>query len=437
MIHAIDKSPEQGTILSRKDVLSGLVLEARKQVETLERPNPKMEAWRFTSVSRLLTTDFTLEKPDSEVDGIQGILKSCRLEGCRRLVIINGRFSSKYSDIDSLPAEVEATTLKEAAEKYPELIGSRLSGIVPMTDSTFVAANTTKLDRGLFLRIPDAAKITSPLQLLYITIGDADTYSAPRALLLVGKNASVELIEQFTGIESLSYFNNSVTEISLGESSALTYYRLQDESDRADHISSLGFDQAGGSSLNAGIFDFGGRLSRNDISVHLRGEHCDTHLSGLQILTGRQHGDNHTLINHARPRCRSNELFKSVLGGKARSVFNGKIQVAEGAEETDSVLTNRNLLLSKDARVNSNPQLEIYTDNVKCSHGSATGQLNEDALFYFRSRGISLEDAYVLMIGGFTNEILDRISLDSVRGYVRAKLRHKLSLIQEKGSANG
>ncbi len=437
MMATLDNLLKQGQRLPQNTVLSHITLEGQKEYHNLAYPNPKMEAWRFTNVSHLLKTNFSSARPEAENAQIPKLLQSSGLGTSKRLVIVNGEFSAKYSDLAGLPAGVEVATLGAAAEKYPRLIGNRLSGIVPVNNSTFVAANTAMLENGLFLRITKAAKLAFPLQLLYITIGDAGTYSTPRALVIVEDGAAVELIEQFSGEGSAAYFNNCVTEISLGESSSLIYYRLQGEAENANHIASLGFDQAEGSSLKAGIFDFGARLSRNDIVVNLLGAHCDTHLDGLQILSGSQHGDNHTLIRHTKPYCSSNELFKSILGGKARTVFNGRILVGEGAEGTDSVQTNRNLLLSENARVNSNPQLEIYTDNVKCSHGSATGQLDEDALFYFRSRGISQADAYTLMIRGFTHEILNKISIDAVRGHVESKLRFKLELMQGKDRVNG
>ncbi len=393
-----------------------------------------MEDWRFTNVARLLTTDYKL--PESDLSLARQLLEECRPVSGIRLVMVNGKFSSDLSDMDRLPGEVEAITLSEA-EKYPKVLKGKLSKIVSAGGSTFAAANTALIEEGLFLRISEDTNLSEPLQLLYISTGPDNTYSAPRALVVTGKNATVSLIEQFIGSGHQNYLSNSVSEIFLEASASMNYYRIQQISPIADHISSLGFSLAEGSSLKAGFFDFGGQLIRNDISVQLNGERSSCKLSGLQILTDSQHCDYHTFVRHASPHCQSNELFKSILGGKARSVFNGLIRVDEGAEGTDSVQTNRNLLLSSEARVNSNPQLEIYTDDVKCSHGSATGQLDEDALFYFRSRGIAQADAYMLMVTGFSNEVLDRLSHKALRDYIESEIIRKLDLIQNKEIANG
>ena len=232
---------------------------------------------------------------------------------------------------------------------------------------------------------------------------------------MAGANTQAKIVESYVGLDNAVYFTNAVTEIVAGENSVIDHYKLQRESVQAFHVATLQIQQARSTSFSTHSISMGGALVRNDVNAVLDGEGCESVLNGLYLVRGQQHVDNHTTIEHAKPHCSSRELYKGVLDEKARGVFNGRIIVRPGAQKTDSKQTNKNLLLSEEALVNTNPQLEIYADDVKCTHGATIGQLSADALFYLRSRGISLETARNLLTYAFASDITGRIKIEPIR----------------------
>ena len=272
------------------------------------------------------------------------------------------------------------------------------------------------MEDGAFVYIPKAKVLEEPIHLLFVsTARGKPTVSYPRNLIIVGYSSQATIVESYVGLENDLYFTNVVTEIVGGENALIAHYKLQWESKEAFHIATVEAHLDRSSNFSSHSIDLGGALVRNDVNAVLDGEGIDCTLDGLYIVTGQQHVDNHTRIDHVKPHCISRELYKGVLDGKARGVFNGKIYVHKLAQKTDAKQTNKNLLLSEDAVIDTKPQLEIFADDVKCTHGSTVGQLDQDAIFYLRSRGLGREAARGLLTYAFAGEMISRIRVEPIR----------------------
>jgi Fe-S cluster assembly protein SufD len=298
--------------------------------------------------------------------------------------------------------------------RMPERVEPWLGQLAKL-DHSFVALNTAFLRDGAFVWVPRNAAV-GPVHLLFYSSSAEDgraTVSFPRNLIVTGENSQLSIVETYIGHGE--YFNCPVTELAVGANSSVDHYKVQRESREAFHVATFQVWGDRDSTPSSHSISIGGALVRNDVNAVLDGEGIDCILNGLYLADGRQLVDNHMRVEHAKPHCASHELYKGVLDGKARAVFNGLIHVHPGAQKTDAKQSNRNLLLSKDAIANSNPQLEIYADDVKCTHGSTVGQLDEDAIFYLRSRGIGAEAARSLLTYAFASDIVERIKVEPVR----------------------
>jgi Fe-S cluster assembly protein SufD len=294
-------------------------------------------------------------------------------------------------------------------------------------DHSFVALNTAFIEDGAFVSIPSGKIVEEPIHLFFVSTAAGEaTVSHPRNLILVGNDSQVTIVESYVGLNHGVTWTNAVTEIVVGESAVVEHYKLQWEREEAFHTATLQVHESRSSNFTSHSVALGGSLVRNEVNVALDGEGGECTLNGLYLATGRQHVDNHTRIDHVKPHCTSRELYKGVLEGKARGVFNGKIYVHKAAQKTDARQTNKNLLLSADASVDTKPQLEIYNNDVKCTHGSTIGQLDEDALFYLRARGIGLETARSLLTYGFISDIVGRIKLASIRDQLESFVTTRL-----------
>lgn len=273
--------------------------------------------------------------------------------------------------------------------------------------------------------------VEEPLHLMFISTDlDAEFVAYPRNLILVGKNSQATLLETYVHAATKPYFTNAVSEIVLGENAVLEHEKIQLESDRAFHIAAIHPHLDRNSNYISNSISFGGTLVRNDIVAVLDGEGAETTLNGLYVGTGDQLIDNHTTIDHAKPHCASHELYKGILDGKSRGVFNGKILVRKGAQKTDAKQTNKNLILSEFATVDTKPQLEIFANDVKCTHGATIGQLDEDAMFYLRARGIPADTARAMLIYAFASEVIDRIRVETMREELQDILHNRLEIAQ-------
>jgi Fe-S cluster assembly protein SufD len=389
-------------------------------------PTHKHEEWRFTSLRGLLShayqpsRSFRVSK-EQVASFFFGSVKG------PRLVVVNGFFdeelSTSYKDLPGL----QCSSLKEAFQKSPELLEKHLSKIADTHNYTFGALNTALFEDGVFLQLGRNVQPESPIQILYLSIPtEHPTCHHPRNLFLLDEGSNAHIVEIYASLGEGVTFNNVLTEAFVGQGAILEHIKIQRESTAAYHIALTQIKQARDSRLVSDSITFGGALTRNDLNLWLDGEGIDSVFNGLYVIHGEQIADNHTRIDHAKPHCHSYELYKGVLDDRAHGVFNGKIYVHQDAQKTDAKQSNQALLLSKTASVNSKPQLEIFADDVKCTHGATVGQLNKDPLFYVRSRGIPQKEAEALLVYAFASEVIEKISLPEVRDSLEAFLYDKL-----------
>jgi Fe-S cluster assembly protein SufD len=391
-------------------------------------PTTHLEEWRFTSVAPIVETAFALaHRPGPELAAAD--LGAYLLPGAgrHRLVFVNGRFAPGLSATAGLPAGVTVTSLADALARDPERVREQLGRSEADTRSAFAALNTAFLADGAYVHVAAGTAVAEPLQLLFLaTPGAVPLVAHPRTLLVVERLASVAVVESYAGPEGAVYWTNAVTEVVVGEGARAEVYRVQRESRSAYHVATTHTRQGRDSVVQVHPVVFGAALARHDLVAVLEGAGASCLLNGLYLVGGTQHVDHHTVIDHASPHAESHEYFNGVLDERAHGVFNGRIVVRRGAQRTDSKQTNNNLLLSDEARADSQPQLEIYADDVKCTHGATLGPIDQGALFYLESRGLSGAESRAMLTYGFGAEILERMAVPALRaqldGLVRARL---------------
>jgi Fe-S cluster assembly protein SufD len=367
-------------------------------------PGPRDEDWKFTSVAPIVRTAFL--SPPTDNDPLT------------------------LTKPGTLPEGVIFSRLVAALSEHCTLVEPHLGTYADPVDHAFVALNTAFWKHGAFLYVPPDTVVNEPIHLsrLVSTTTPQGAYlHYHRVLIVLGRGSKATVVETYGGTTG-EYATNAVVEIVVGENASLDHYKLQDESTGAFHLSCTQVEQAQHSRFSTHYIGFGGALVRNEVRVRFAGKGCETTVNGLYQAAGTQHMDNHTVIDHAMPHCASHELYKGVLDGKARGVFNGKIFVRQDAQKTDAKQTNKTLLLSDDAAINTKPQLEIYADDVKCTHGATVAQLDPTQLFYVRSRGVGTEEARALLTFAFANDIVSRIQVDSLRRQIEERLLVSRSL---------
>lgn len=380
-------------------------------------PTTAQEEWRFTSVAPIAATKFAI------ASGVRGTVARADVArhgfgdaAAAELVFVDGHFSPELSRAASLPAGVTAASIATTLASKPASLEPHLGRHVNTGSSPFAALNTALMEDGAFVRIADGAVVDKPIHVLFVTTSQTTPVAAfPRVLVVAGRNSQGTIIESHTGAGDGVYFSCPVTEVAAAENAIVHFVKLEEESPRAYHVGVTQCALARSSTLAHYNVSLGAAIARNDVGALLADEGGEARLDGLYVANGKRLVDNHTQIEHAKPHCASREIYKGVLDGEARAVFNGRIIVRKDAQKTDSKQTNRNLLLSEDATVYTNPQLEIFADDVRCTHGATIGHLDDEALFYMRSRGISKEMAGSLLIYAFASEVLDRIPFDTAR----------------------
>ncbi|MFQ5461776.1 MAG: Fe-S cluster assembly protein SufD [Phycisphaerae bacterium] len=382
--------------------------------QSLGFPDASEEDWRFTNIAEIARTEFqpgrVRHAPCSARDMEAYLLR----DAAATLVFVNGRFQKEASSRAALPAGMMVEELAGAMASDSSDACSRLTQLARHEAYPLVALNTALFREGALVYVPREACVQGTIQLLFVTdAGTEATMTHPRVLIVTDAGSSVSVVETYIG--SGRYFTNAVTEIDAGAGSIVDHYKIGRESDDAYHLSTLAIAQGRDSRVSSQVIALNGKLARHDINTRFGGEGGTCNLRGLSVVGGDRHVDNHLRIDHAKAHCDSREFFKSVVGGTGRSVFTGRIMVREGAQKTDAKQTNQTLLLSREARVESRPQLEILADDVKCTHGATVGQIDETALFYLRSRGLSQDAARSLLVYGFARACLDEIKLDSLK----------------------
>ncbi len=405
------------------DWVGPLRAHALSRFQELGFPTTRMEDWRNTSVAAVAQTEFSLADAGSS----HANLPQLSGEAANRLVFVNGFFSRTLSSTADLPEGVICIGMAEALTRHRDLIEPHLGRYADVESHAFSALNMALLQDGVFLYLPDGTVVSDPIHLQFLsTRAEAPAIANIRNLIIAGASAQARIVERYEGGAEASRLTLVVTEVVSGTNSVIELYKLQSEADDAFHFSTLRVDQQRDSRFTASSISFGAALARNDLFIHLGGEGSGCVLDGLYVVGGTQHVDHHTTIDHAQPHCDSVELYKGVLDGRSRGVFDGRIIVRKDAQKTNSAQTNNNLILSESAIIDTKPQLEIYADDVKCTHGSTIGQLDQEAMFYLRSRGISVEDARNLMIYAFASEVVQRIRVKDLREELEATLLEKL-----------
>jgi Fe-S cluster assembly protein SufD len=401
------------------DWLNDLRRSGIDRFRTLGFPTLREEEWRFTRTRPIAEVDFAPAGAGRTPADASILARTFDDSGCLRIVLVNGVVTAAPGA--KLPKGVRVMSLAAAVRENPENVRTLLNSGFKIDDQRFAALNTAFLSDGVYIELADGATLESPIHIIHVAeAGAAPVMLHPRLLLRVGHNAGGEVIESYIG--EGQYFTNVVTEIVCGENSSLRHTKVQKESPRAYHIALQHATLASSARFSTLNVTMGGALVRNDVQTILAGEGIDARVDGLYLASGRQHVDNHTFIRHAKPHCHSFELYKGILDGHARGVFNGRIYVDPDAQKTDAKQENNCMLLSDDARINSNPQLEIFADDVKCTHGAAIGKTDEDALFYLRSRGIPANEARDLMVYAFASEVVDRIDVEALKVRLETEL---------------
>jgi len=410
-------APELEAALAAEQPESLRKLRERAFGEFVERGFPTVaeEDWRFTNVAPVARLRFAapaaapVAAPAVEVDGV-------RLPGAWEMVFVDGRFAPELSSPGQAPAGVEAVSLAAASRDAWARIEPELGRRADIVGHPFAALSTALFADGAALLIAPGAEVETPIHLIFhVTGGERALAIFPRLLVVAGERSSVTVVESYVGRAGATYLVAPVTELSAADSARIDHYKLQRDSHEAFHLGLFHLETTRSAEVSTQSFSLGARLARHDVRAVLGGEGSEVTLNGLYLVRGQQLADFHMRVDHARPHTTSHELFKGVLDEKARGVFNGRIHVHPQAQKTDAKQTSRNLLLSREALVNANPQLEIFADDVKCTHGSTVGQLDELAVFYLRSRGIGLEAARSLLTYAFAADLIERTRVEPLR----------------------
>lgn len=396
-------------------------------------PSNKEESWRFTNIQPITRTEFQLATADLTANLVEAIKPfSIRDAAACELVFLNGTFAPGLSKLGALPRGVRALSLADAVKSDAQLVERSLGKLALIESNPFVALNTGFIHDGAFVHIARGAAIEAPIHLLFLSTPGAKAAAAhTRVLLVAEENSDSRVVETYAGHGAGVYFTNAVTEVVAGDNAHIDHYKIQQETLEAYHVSTTQVKLGRSATFTSHAATMGGLLTRNDVNAEMAGEGAYATLNGLVLISGKQHVDNHTLLDHAQPNCPSHELYKHVLDGQSTCVFKGQILVRQIAQKTDSKQSSKSLLLSDEATMNSQPALEIYADDVKCTHGSTTGPVDQDMMFYLRTRGIGEEAARHVLTYAFAADVTRRIKVTPVRERIEDYLAAQHNLPQD------
>jgi Fe-S cluster assembly protein SufD len=408
---------------------------AFERFEELGFPTTDEEDWKYTNVAPVARKAFrpaASEEVELESAAVEPFISAEARESV--LVFVNGVYSPQHSLHQAIPAEVSLVELGAAladeenlTDEAAEVLWNHLGRLSGEGSDAFSALNTAFLGDGLLLRLPKGFVLEAPVQLLFLTApGEREAATFPRVLVVAERDSRLDLIESYAAVGDAEYLTDAVVEVFVGEGARVTHYKVQDEADSAYHVASTRAEVSKDGAYDLTTVTLGARLSRHNIEVTLTSPGAECHVDGLYIVGDGQHTDTHSLIDHREPNGASRQTYKGILDGKSRAVFNGRVYVHEGASGTDAQQSNKNLLLSTDARVDTKPQLEIYNDDVKCAHGATVGQLEGEELFYLLSRGLHPPLARNLLTYGFAEEIVEKIKFDSIRAQLDEAILNRL-----------
>ena len=395
---------------------------AQARFDLLGIPKPTDEDWRQTDVRSVAGFAGTLAEQAKIGKATLDALPLASTLPCRA-VLVNGRFDEGLSTLDHAPRGIHIGSLAEALGESPELLEAHLGKAASGESAPFVSLNTALFTDGIFVRAEAGAESGLPMHIVHVAIpGTAPSAIHARTLVIAEAGAKVTVVESFIGVGAGQYLTNAVTEIFTGDGAQVAHIKIQDEAAGAVHIATLSGHQSKDSRIVSHNVSLGASVARNDIGSKLDGPGAECHLYGLYVASGKQHVDNHTWLDHAVPHCPSWEMYKGLLAGDARAVFNGRIVVREGAQKTDAKQSNKNLLLGDGALVYTRPQLEIYANDVKCTHGATIGRLDEESLFYLRTRGIGKDEAKRVLVRAFAGDLIDKVPVPELRTFLSGAL---------------
>ena len=390
---------------------------AMKRFARFGFPTMREENWRYTNVRPIEETPFQFFS-DSPKTLLPSALETFDLGQKKgyQLVFINGLYHPKLSRPADSKGGLYVRNLESVLTSNPKFVEPYLARLAHYDQDSFTALNTAFIREGAFIYLPEGEILDQPIHILFVSVSNPNNMiSQPRTLIVAGKDSKATVIESYVSSEDICYFTNAVTEISLAEGSSMDHLKIQRESTRAFHVGTAYVREDSGSTFTSFSFAVGSLLGRNNLNVALDGKGAECELNGLYLAAGSQHIDNNTLIDHPKPCGTSHQVYKGILAGRATGIFSGKIFVHQDSQKTDAHQVNKNLLLSKEAQMTTKPHLEILADDVKCTHGAAVGQLDEEAIFYLKTRGISQEAAAKLLSYGFANEVINDIQIEGVR----------------------
>jgi Fe-S cluster assembly protein SufD len=402
---------------------------AFNQLTEIAMPTVKDEEWKYTSLTDVVSRRFQIASHHQLAENKQ--FENYRDKADINIVLVNGVLWGELSDLKHLPQGLTITTLNEALAHHNAEVQDTISKLTPNDTKAFLWMNQALFLDGAFIQVAKNAVVTPLVHIIHVTSGiEANTIVFPRTFISVAEASQVNIMESHISFEPVSYLSNAVTEMKIATNAVVSYCKAQAESDQAVHVGTTRIWQEKGSSLDSFSFNHGGILVRNNLSILIKGEGTSTIMNGLYGLDGNQHVDNHTSLDIQYPNCTSYQLYKGLLNGKSRAIFNGKIFVHAIAQKTNAYQLNKHLLLGAQARVDTKPQLEIFADDVKCTHGATIGQLSQEEIFYLQSRCITQQMAIQLLSKGFIDDIINTIKNDSVRGKLSRLLLTKFPEIK-------
>lgn len=417
--------------------ISGLRKQAIAEFGKIGFPTTKLEEWKNTSLENALEREYEFHfKPLEEHTSINSIFR-CEIHNFETLLFtqLNGWYIYDKAPITEMPNGVIAGSMREAMKRYPAIFEEHYTKYAPISTNGLIALNTAFAQDGIFIMVPDNTIVETPIQMVNIVNKSESLFIQPRHLIILGKNSKLTLVHCEDSVTHENTFINAVTEVFLGENSEIDHYKMQNKDQGSAVVTSLFMHQSNNSRAHSHTLTLNGGLIRNDVHAGIHGSRCETNLYGLYLVDKKQHVDNQVYVDHAKPDNKSYQLYKGIMDDEASAVFNGHIIVQRDAQRTNAFQTNRNILLTDNAKVTTKPFLEIYADDVKCSHGATVGQLEPEAMFYIRSRGICERNARMLLMYAFAAEVVNKINIEILRdridNMVQKRLKGELSICDQ------
>lgn len=408
---------------------------SQQRADAIERfaelgiPTNDLEVWKYTNIAKALDRPYTLslvrKTPDVDRSDIAPFLLDDM--DAHRVVLVNGRVDASLSDLGSLPSGVVVSSLAEAGEKHPATVEKHYGQYADFQNEALTALNTAFVQDGAFVYVPSGTMMEKPIFFLHVTVSDEALFLQPRHLFVVEDGAAARIVEAQHSLTDAHTFTNTVGEAFVGQKGNLDHYLIQDEGPTASQVHTRAAQQKGESVYSTQTVTFSGEVIRNNATVEADGSFCESNLFGLCVGKDDMHVDNHTRMDHVQPDCESNELYKHVLNDESTAVFNGKVYVARGSQRINAYQQNDTIVLNNEAQIYTKPELEIYADDVECSHGATTGQMDDEAIFYLRSRGLSERRARILMLQAFCEEVLEEFQIDALRNAVTDQIRSRFA----------